>query len=445
MLRLLFFLALVYLVYRLMRAIATRWRGSERIERDVSRLQSGDDDDASAATSEVVDTSGGPLKPQHRRRALRDPRLLPKKKRSVFDGKRPRVMDKAEAGRLFSATLRTRDRHVRDLLADEAQLARYGLPLWRSEAELAKALGIGEKLLRHYSIHRQKERVAHYVTFAIPKRSGGERLILAPKRKLKAIQRQLNAMLVARLPVSEHAHGFRPGRSIATNAQPHAGKRVVLKLDIQDFFPSLHVGRVRGLLIALGYGYPVATALAVLMTESVRQPVTIEGTTYLVPVGSRHAVQGAPTSPGLANALTLKLDRRLAGLARAHGFAYTRYADDLAFSGDSAETARRLIKRAESIVRAEGFRINRDKTALMTQARNQRVAGVTVNAQPGWSRRQRRLLRAQLHQAGLRHAEDHAENAPLWRRLRGTLAFVRMLNRRQAEVLERFVRPAGRS
>jgi RNA-directed DNA polymerase len=431
--RLLILLALIYLAWRLF-VYLRRARADRRPpSRDVSRLAHDDDSDATAAGVEVIDTSGKPLKDKHLRRGLRDPRLLPKRKREWNEPKLPKQMSFDAAKRLFAATLRTRDRKLRDLASDDEQLQRYGLPLWHSEADVAAALGIGEKTFRHYAIHRQRERIVHYVSFAIPKRNGGERVILAPKKELKALQRKLNALLVAKLPVSDFAHGFRPGRSIASNAAPHAGKPVLLKLDIQDFFPSLHVGRVRGLLISLGYAYPVAAGLAALMTESERQPVTVGDETFHVPIGSRHAVQGAPTSPGLANALALRLDRRLAGLAGAHGFEYTRYADDLAFSGDNATTARVLLKRAESIVRQEGFRLNRDKTRLMTQARAQRIAGVTVNVSPGWSRDQRRLLRAELHRARKAGATD----ASLWQRLRGKLAFVRMLNPVQAEKLSR--------
>lgn len=433
--RLLILVALLYVGWRVFRYVQRALDRRRPPPRDISRLVRDDDDDATGALTERIDLSGGPLKDKHLRRAWRDPRLLPKRKRGWDEPKAPKVMSMDEAKRLFTATLRTRDRHSRDLAIDTEQLERYGLPVWRSEADVAAALGITEKKLRHYAIHRQRERVVHYLSFAIPKRNGGERVIMAPKTELKALQRKLNTLLVAKLPVSDAAHGFRPGRSIATNAAPHAGKPVVLKLDIQDFFPSLHVGRVRGLLIALGYAYPVAAGLAALMTESERQPVTVDGECFHVPIGSRHAVQGAPTSPGLANALALRLDRRLAGLARAHGFVYTRYADDLAFSGDDVEAARRLIKQAESIVRGEGFRLNREKTRLMTQASAQRIAGVTVNATPGWSRDQRRRLRAELHRARTSGAAD----APLWHKLRGKLAFVRMLNPAQAEQLVRGV------
>lgn len=406
-------------------------------QRKVARLAQADEDEAaSAPVTETVDTSGKPLKEHSRRRAWRDPRLLPKPKperRNYWERrKREKVMEAEEAGRLFSGTLRTRNRQVRDLLADTEQLARYGLPQWRTEEELAAALGLSVPRLRHYSVHRAMERVRHYVQFAIPKRRGGERLILAPKRELKAIQRQLKVLLVDRLPVSDYAHGFRAGRSIASHAAPHVNKRVVVKLDLKDFFPSLHVGRVRGLLLALGYGYPVAAALAALMTEAERQPVRVGAELFHVPVGSRHAVQGAPTSPGLANSIAMKLDHRLAGAARALGFAYTRYADDLAFSGDDPAQAGKLLKCVQRIVHLEGFTVNPEKTRVMKRGGAQVLTGVTVNAELGLSRRRRRQIRAALHRARQAQADR-----PLQARVRGLLAFVRMLNKAQAQALGR--------
>lgn len=403
------------------------------VARKVARLEDSDVD----AVEEVVDLTGGPLKPGHRRLALRDGRLLPKAKPAqavrplVYAvRKRPRYFSADEAKRLFAGTLRTRNRTLRDLKTDAAQLERYGLPLWHSEDDIARALDIGVARLRHYSIHRQRERVVHYVQFAVAKRDGSERLILAPKRRLKALQRKLLQLLVDKLPVSEHAHGFRKGRSIRSNAQPHVGKRVVVKMDIQDFFPSVHVGRVRGLLIALGYGYPVAATLAALMTEAQRQPVEEDGALYQVPVGPRHCVQGAPTSPGLCNSLLLTLDHRLAGLAKRFGFAYSRYADDLTFSGDDERAAQGLIRLASSILRDEGFRANRAKTHILRSGGRQVVAGVVVNRALGLSRQERRRIRAALHQQG---------TAAIDARLRGKLAYVAMLNPAQAQGLRRDV------
>jgi retron-type reverse transcriptase len=385
--------------------------------------------------SETLDLRPQPLKPGHRRLAVRDERLVTKGRtpgqKSALRGSRPKHFTASDAARLFSPTLRTRDRNLRDLETDPAQLARYGLPEWRNEADLAAALGLDVKALRHLSTHSARERVLHYVTFTIPKRRGGERLIMAPKRRLKAVQRTLNSLLVSKLPVSSYAHGFRPKRSVRSNAQPHVGKRVVLRLDLRAFFPSIHVGRVRGLLVSLGYGYPVATVLATLMTEAPRQPVRVGEQTFYPPVGSRVCPQGAPTSPGLSNAVAMKLDHRLAGLARQRGFDYTRYADDLAFSGDDVAAAHALRLAAARVIQEEGFELNAEKTLVMRASGRQQVTGVTVNRTLGLSRHERRTLRAALHREAQQRAAGNAD-ASLLARLLGKLAYLSMLNPEQA-------------
>ena len=374
--------------------------------------------------------SGGPgrLKPKQLRAAIRDPRLVPKPPRPWSAEKPPPVISVRESVRLFSGSLRTSNRDHRTLAADLDQLAHYGLPPWETEDDLARALGITVGALRHFSIHRERERVAHYVTYTIPKRSGGQRMIHAPKTRLKAILRRLQRELVSKLPVSEHAHGFVIGRSVRTGAAAHINKRVVLRLDLEGFFPTVTAARVRGFLIALGYGYPVAAAISVLATEAERQRVDIDGTIFHVPVGPRTCVQGAPTSPGLCNAILGKLDRRIAALAKRAGFAYTRYADDLTLSGDAnVDTAHRLRKQVERVIGEEGFVVNAKKTRVMTKGGAQRVTGVTVSRVIGLSRKERRKIRAMLH----RDVPDQRQ------RVAGLVAWVQMLNPQQAEALVR--------
>ncbi len=406
---------------------------SPTIRRDVSQL----DVPANAidAVHESVDLTGKPLKEHHLRRGWRDPRLLPKKAPLLRLRKRPLWIPFQEACRLFSATLRTKNRAIRDLLPDEEQLRRFGLPVWKTESDLAEALGITVGMLRHFSIHREREAVPHYVTFAIPKRDGSPRLIMAPKRRLKDILRILHALLIERLPVHSAAHGFRRERSVRTNAEPHVGKTFVVRLDIRDFFPSLHVGRVRGYLVALGYGYPVAAVLATLMTEAERQPVEVDGKLFHVPVSSRYCVQGAPTSPGLANAIFLRADRRLAGFAAKLGFAYSRYADDLVFSGDDASGAQAVCRLVPRILQEEGFAVNPAKTRVMRAGGRQRIAGVTVNAVLGLSRKERRLIRAMIHRANSGTTTEPVKPVPERAHLLGRIAWVRMLNPDQASRL----------
>jgi RNA-directed DNA polymerase len=143
-------------------------------------------------------------------------------------------------------------------------------------------------------------------------------------------------------------------------------------------------------------------------------------------------VQGAPTSPGLCNAIVHKLDRRIAALAKRAGFAYTRYADDLTLSGHDVDAAHRLRKQVERVVTEEGFAVNVRKTRVMSRAGQQRVTGVTVNDVLGLSRKERRTIRAMLHR------DEPAER----RKLEGMLAYVQMLNPAQADALRRSPRRA---
>ncbi|MDP1827002.1 MAG: reverse transcriptase family protein [Archangium sp.] len=406
------------------------------VERDVVRLPGhGADGRAGDVVKEVVRMEG-PLKPFHRRLVKRDKRLLPDSSRkahwSALIGFTPRkkVMTASESRRLFAGTLRTKNRELRTLATDEAQLERYGLPVWRDEAALAEGLGLTVNTLRHLSTHRLRERVSHYLAFAIPKRSGGERVIHAPKKRLKRVLRQVNALLVDKLPVHGAAHGFVKGRSVKTNAEPHVGRAVLVKLDLKDFFPTVTFARVRGLLIALGYGYPVAATLAALVTESERQRVELDGQVCFVPIGPRVCVQGAPTSPGLCNAMVRRMDSRLTGLAKKLGFTYSRYADDLAFSGDDVAQVQVLIQRASRIIHTEGFVVNGEKTRVMRRGGAQRIAGVTVNSVLGLSRKQRRLMRAEAHHQKTKGATPEQQAA-----LTGRLAWLQMLNPAQAAKL----------
>jgi retron-type reverse transcriptase len=428
---------LLFLLVAWLLATLRRWRAARAWARAPQRDVSGLAGSGEAAFKHEVVRTGGPLKEAHRRQVLRDNRLLPKPPPDPSQRRWPapprvKYLTEREADRLFGPSLRTRNRDVMDLATDEAQLQRYGLPVWKTEEDVAAALSLSLGQLRHFSQHRYRETVAHYISFAIPKRSGGERLIHAPKRRLKAVLRTLDRLLVSKLPKSKYAHGFVKGRSIASNAAPHVGKAVVLHFDIKDCFPTIHFGRVRGLLIALGYGYPVAAALAVLMTEAPRQPVAAEGKIYQVPTGPRVCVQGAPTSPGLCNAILMRLDHRLAGLARKHGFAYSRYADDLTFSGSDLAKIAKLIRLVPTIVVSEGFAVNGEKTRILRAGRRQAVTGVVVNKAMGLSRQERRKLRAALHRQ--RQGSD-ADTAGERLRFHGKLAYLSMLNRAQATAL----------
>lgn len=309
---------------------------------------------------------------------------------------------------------------------DVAKLQRLGLPLLFCEQDVADLLGISLGRLRWFTHDKAADGLWHYVRFTIPKRSGGERVILAPKRELKALQRKVLAEVVGKAPVALAAHGFVPGKSTVTNARAHVGKQVILKLDLKDFFPSITFARVRGMLMALGYPFAVAAVLALLCTEYEREPFAREGKQYFISVGPRHLVQGAPTSPTLANLVAWQLDRRLGGLAARRGFTYTRYADDLVFSGDDETAVRTLRVIAHKIIRDENFTVNQAKTRIAKRSARQVVTGLVVNDAVGTPRDVRRRLRAILHHAeteGLAaQNRDHRKDFAAY--LRGMIAYV---------------------
>src|SRR5262249_54488226 len=168
-----------------------------------------------------------------------------------------------------------------------------------------------------------------------------------------------------------------------------------------------------------GYSGAVATILALLCTECPRRTVQYQGKSYHVATGPRGLPQGACTSPGLSNQVARRLDRRLTGLAKKLGLAYTRYADDLTFSGalpiiqkkpaavePSAEATDEgkdgsgyLWARIRHIAEAERFQINEKKSRVLRRGAAQLVTGLVVNDKPSVRRKEIRRLRAILHRA----------------------------------------------
>ncbi|MFO0555014.1 MAG: reverse transcriptase family protein [Polyangiaceae bacterium] len=250
---------------------------------------------------------------------------------------------------------------------------------------MAKSLGLAIPQLRWLCFHREVATHSHYQLWTIPKRDGSRRQIAAPKRELKAAQRWLLRKVVEKLPVHAAAHGFLRARSIATNAAAHAGAACIVKIDVKDFFPTITFRRVKGLFRKGGLPEGVATLCALLATESPREVIQFRGKTLFVAKGPRACPQGAPTSPAITNAICLRLDRRLSGLARQLRFRYTRYADDLTFSyqpGDSASSRApvgALLHGVSVILESEGFRVHKKKTAVMRSGGTQRVTGLVVN------------------------------------------------------------------
>ncbi|WP_165221057.1 reverse transcriptase family protein [Aquisphaera insulae] len=327
-------------------------------------------------------------------------------------------------GRRVSGRLGERTSRVEDL-------ERSGLPILATPAEVARAMGLSVSRLRWLAFHAEVASRVHYVQFRVPKKSGGERILSAPHRSLRLAQEWIQLEILRKLPVGPEAHGFVPGRSILTNATPHAGKALVVNLDLEGFFPSIGFPRVRKVFEHLGYSGSVATILALLCTECPRKAVTLDGEMLHVATGPRGLPQGACTSPALSNQVAIRLDRRLAGISAKLGFTFTRYADDLTFSGDAEVEAKvgYLLARARHIAEGEGFAVNEKKTRILRRNNRQEVTGLVVNERPGVPRDEVRRLRAILHHARAEGLDaQNRENRPDFRAwLLGKIAFVRMV------------------
>ena len=214
-----------------------------------------------------------------------------------------------------------------------------------------------------------------------------------------------------------------------TNAAVHANPKILLKMDVKDFFPTVTWRRVKGVFRRAGYRDSIATLLALLCTEAPREVVQVQGQTYYVSLGPRCLPQGAPTSPAITNALCLRLDRRLAGLATKLGWRYTRYADDMTFSlpADHKDKPRlgALLGCVRRVVQAEGFEVKDEKTRVHRTGGRQSVTGLVVNGegQPRTPRKLRRELRAAIH--NLKAGKPLKEGESL-ARLAGYAAYVYM-------------------
>ena len=275
-----------------------------------------------------------------------------------------------------------------------------------------------------------------------PKRDGSSRLIEIPRPGLKACQRRLLAGLIGSIPPHPAAHGYCPGRSVRTFAEPHAGQALVLKLDLRDFFPTVTGARVAALFRTAGYPEAVARTLAGLCTNVApwalwqRPDAPLASWEALSRTRrlyrSRHLPQGAPTSPALANLAAFRLDARLAGLAHSAGAVYTRYADDLAFSGDAAwaRSSARFAVHAHAIVLEAGFAVHPRKTRFLRAGVRQTLAGAVVNVRPNLPRDDFDILKATLHNCSTRGAADQnrAEHPDFRNHLLGRIAHLGSLN-----------------
>ncbi|MEF2586717.1 MAG: retron St85 family RNA-directed DNA polymerase [Butyrivibrio sp.] len=244
------------------------------------------------------------------------------------------------------------------------------LPIIYSQEHLCLLVGYSKEYV--YAISNSP--VKFYRTFKILKKNGKERTINEPLPSLKEIQEWILKEILEKIKVSPYSKAYVKGRSIRDNARFHKRQKKVLTMDLQDFFPSITFGRVLSVFRKAGYRENVAVMLANLCSLQNQLP------------------QGAPTSPALSNIIASKLDYKISNFINGKEIRYTRYADDLTFSGDFKEGD--IIKNIERIVNRQGFRINHNKTRVRKKNQRQEVTGIVVNDKMQISRDIRRRIRS---------------------------------------------------
>ncbi len=290
------------------------------------------------------------------------------------------------------------DKFVESCIKYIKNLERNGYPVLFSLVHLAISIGVESNYIRALAVESKLEhpmdifnekkiktyRDRRYKYFKLKKRSGGFRIISAPHKDLKYIQKWINFNILSKHKLSSSSKGFVPGISIRDNAKVHEGASTILKVDLLKFFDTISEKRVFGVFVSIGYLKNLSVTIARLCCCTHQKDYwdnysERDKEILLDLYTERPAVlpQGAPSSPMLANIIAKKMDERFEKLSDILGFSYSRYADDLTFSIKEGKKlpSLTLIKK---IIKEEGFFINPDKIRYIAKGKRQLVTGLSV-------------------------------------------------------------------
>lgn len=288
-------------------------------------------------------------------------------------------------------------------------LMNNGLPVIYDIDHFSHLVGYDKQYIRKAITHTP----AFYRKFSVPKRNGTSRLLTEPLPSLKEIQLWLLKNVLHHLPIHSHAKAYKPGISLKENLRFHVNQPMVMTMDIVDFFPSIKRYQIEEEFVRMGYGKRISNLFAKLCTLS------------------DHLPQGAPTSPYLSNLIFRSVDTDLAGFCNSHGIRYTRYADDLTFSGEFDPNL--LFNRVQSSLNSIGLQVNPAKTKVMRTHQQQRVTGMNVNKKMQVPFEKRNKLRQEMYMIEKYGFEEHLRHCSIndqhyLNRLKGRVNFVLQLN-----------------
>jgi len=268
---------------------------------------------------------------------------------------------------------------------------------------------IKKKLVKHFNLHGAKNIYKlleidkeeankiinnienYYRSYPIKKSSGKLRWIDAPQDLLKKYQKNILERLLYQFRAHESAVGFVKYVSVKDGAAKHLGNKVVLCIDVHDFFGSLSLYQVYA---AFGYMLTkISKDIKGFSYDKGDLELLVKLTTY-----KGHVPQGAPTSPALANIICRQMDRELQAIADKNNLIYTRYADDISFShANKSFKITKILEQSKTVLNYYGLKLNRKKTRVLRPHKRMCITGVVINEKLSVPKYVWRNVRAQLH------------------------------------------------
>ena len=279
--------------------------------------------------------------------------------------------------------------------------------VYRELSSIEKDLGYPAKTLYGLSNNLEK----HYHNVYIPKSDGTKRKLSVPDLILKNVQRSIAENILAHYPVSKHATAYKRGSSVQKNAAPHVNKNKILKLDIEGFFDNIIYSKVKDVVFyEPKFSEPIRILLTMLCYYKESLP------------------QGAPTSPAITNIIMYDFDEAVGEYCKARGIYYTRYCDDMTFSGDFDE--REIISLVKGELKKLGLFLKSRKTAVIHSSKRQTVTGIVVNEKINLTKEYKKKIRQEMYYIEKFGIESHAKNQGIsdipgyLTSLKGRIAFV---------------------
>lgn len=298
---------------------------------------------------------------------------------------------------------------------NKIRLNLFGLPIIEGIDDLSKLTHLSKHTIYTLSYYSDK----FYKCYDITKKSGKCRQISQPSRKLKALQSWILVSILNKLKVADSCKGFEKGSSIADNARPHIEANVLVNIDLEDFFDTIDRRRIYNVFKSIGYNKLISSIFTNICEFEGKLP------------------QGSPCSPKLANLVLWRLDSRIQGYVGRRGITYTRYADDLSFSGLNPKNVVKIIPRIREIINDEGFNLNEKKTRVAGPSRARIVTGLVLSGNSfGIGKKKYKYLRAKIHHLT---KPDEQGNKELLEEVRGWLAFLKSVDEHRYKKAIRYI------